>query len=162
VAVHDIRAHDIRAVRYDAPDPQQLTAEVQAEYARRYGGSGDVSPMEADDFAAPRGAFFVLYVDQVPAAMGGWRRGGPNGDDDAEIKRMYVRPRFQRRGLARAMLAHLERLAADDGIVRFVLETGTQQPEAIELYRSSGYTAVPSFGFYAEYDDSIHLAKVLS
>lgn len=104
----------------------------------------------------------MLYVDDVPAAMGGWRRGGPNGVTDAEIKRMYVRPRFQRRGLARVMLAHLEHLAAADGITRFVLETGTEQPEALALYRSSGYTDVDKFGFYAEYDDSIHLAKALS
>lgn len=104
----------------------------------------------------------MLYVDDVPAAMGGWRRGGPNGVTDAEIKRMYVRPRFQRRGLARVMLAHLEQLAAADGITRFVLETGTEQPEALALYRSSGYTDVDKFGFYAEYDDSIHLAKALS
>ena len=155
-------AHDIRAVRYDAPDPQILAAEVQVEYARRYGGTGDISPMEADHFAPPRGAFFVLYVDDVPAAMGGWRRGGPNGDDDAEIKRMYVRPEFQRRGLARAMLAHLELMAVADGITRFVLETGTAQPEAIALYRSSGYADVASFGFYAAYDDSVHLGKTLS
>ena len=149
-------------MRYDEPDPQTLTVELQAEYARRYGGEGDASPMHADDFAPPRGAFFVLYVDDVPAAMGGWRRGGPNGWDDAEIKRMYVRPPFQRQGLARAMLAHLERLATADGVTRFVLETGTQQPEAIALYRSSGYTSIEKFGFYAEYDDSIHLAKHLS
>lgn len=154
--------HDIRAVRYDAPDPQRLAAEVQAEYARRYGGEGDISPMEPDHFAPPCGAFFVLYVDDEPAAMGGWRRGGPNGDDDAEIKRMYVRPQFQRRGLARVMLAHLEAMAAADGITRFVLETGDAQPEAIALYRSSGYVDVDKFGFYAEYDDSVHLGKVLS
>src|SRR5690606_11531971 len=91
-----------------------------------------------------------------------WRRGGPNGDGDAEIKRMYVRPPFQRRGLARTMLTHLEQMAAADGIARFVLETGTEQPEAIALYRSSGYVDVDRFGFYAEYDDSVHLAKVLS
>ena len=154
-------AHEIRAVRYDTDDAQLLTAEVQAEYARRYGGEGDVSPMAADEFAAPRGAFFVLYVDDVPAAMGGWRRGGPAGSTDAEIKRMFVRPAFQRRGLARELLQHLERRAAAEGVTRFVLETGTEQPEAIALYRSSGYHDVPPFGFYAHYDDSVHLAKEL-
>jgi len=157
-----VAEYDIRAVGYDEPDPQMLTAEVQAEYARRYGGEGDISPMDAGTFAAPHGAFFVLYVDDVPAAMGGWRRGGPHGQSDAEIKRMYVRPQFQRRGLARAVLAHLESRAAAEGIGRFVLETGTAQPEAIALYASCGYVSIPSFGFYADYDDSIHLAKVLT
>lgn len=139
-----------------------MTAEVQAEYSRRYGGEGDVSPIDAAEFSPPDGGFFVLYVDDVPAAMGGWRRGGPRGDTDAEIKRMFVRETHQRRGLARAVLAHLERDAAAQGITRLVLETGTAQPEAIALYRSSGYVDEPSFGFYAGYDDSVHLAKPLT
>jgi GNAT superfamily N-acetyltransferase len=135
---------------------------VQAEYARRYGGEGDISPIDLHQFDPPNGYFAMIYVDDVPAAMGGWRRGGPAGETDAEIKRMYVRPAFARRGLARTVLAELERSAAAAGITRLVLETGTAQPEAIALYLSSGYAEVAKFGFYAAYDDSVHLAKSLS
>jgi GNAT superfamily N-acetyltransferase len=134
---------------------------VQQEYARRYGGEGDVSPIDLHQFDPPNGHFVMVYVDDVPAAMGGWRRGGPAGDTDAEIKRMYVRPAFTRRGLARTVLSELERVAADRGITRLVLETGTAQPEAIALYLSSGYVEIAPFGFYADYDDSVHLAKPL-
>ena len=31
-----------------------------------------------------------------------------------------------------------------------VLETGTAQPEAMALYESSGYTPIPSFGYYQD------------
>ena len=31
-----------------------------------------------------------------------------------------------------------------------VLETGLEQPEAIELYESSGYEGVTSFGYYSD------------
>jgi GNAT superfamily N-acetyltransferase len=134
---------------------------VQAEYGRRYGGDGDVSPIDVHQFDAPDGHFVMAYVDDEPAAMGGWRRGGPDGPTDGEIKRMYVRPAFARRGLARAVLAELERTAAAAGITRLVLETGTAQPEAIALYTSSGYAPVAPFGFYASYDDSVHLGKPL-
>jgi ribosomal protein S18 acetylase RimI-like enzyme len=65
---------------------------------------------------------------------------------------MYVVPAAQRRGLARRMLGHLEATAADAGIQALVLETGMKQPEAIELYRSSGYEPIPSFGYYADSD----------
>ena len=35
----------------------------------------------------------MVYVDDVPAAMGGWRRHAPLAEwDDAEIKRMYRPP----------------------------------------------------------------------
>lgn len=138
-----------------------MTTEVQAEYGRRYGGEGDISPIGADEFTPPDGTFLVLDVDGRAAAMGGWRRGGPQGDTDAEVKRMFVRETHRRRGLARIVLAELERTAVEAGIRRLVLETGEQQPEAIALYRSCGYVDEPSFGFYADYDDSVHLAKTL-
>ncbi|MCL8250711.1 GNAT family N-acetyltransferase [Aeromicrobium fastidiosum] len=152
---------DLRVVSYGSDDAQLLTAEVQAEYGRRYGGDGDVSPIDVHQFDAPDGHFVMAYVGDEAAAMGGWRRGGPEGATDGEIKRMYVRPAFARRGLARAVLAELERTARSAGITRLVLETGTAQPEAIALYTSSGYGPVPAFGFYAGYDDSVHLGKPL-
>ncbi|MGJ9423892.1 GNAT family N-acetyltransferase [Aeromicrobium sp. CF3.5] len=134
---------------------------MQAEYRRRYGGPGDVAPIDPNEFDAPSGLFVLVYVDGDLAAMGGWRRHSElPGRADAEIKRMFVRPRFQRRGLARELLAHLERTALDAGVQRLVLETGPAQPEAIELYRSSGYVEVEAFGYYAG-QGSTHLGKVL-
>ncbi|KAA1376299.1 GNAT family N-acetyltransferase [Aeromicrobium fastidiosum] len=153
---------DLRVVSYASDDAQLLTVEVQAEYGRRYGGEGDISPIDLHQFDAPEGHFVMIYVDDVPAAMGGWRRGGPGGATDGEIKRMFVRPAFARRGLARTILAELERTAIAAGITRLVLETGTAQPEAIALYESSGYATIPAFGFYADYDDSVHLAKTIA
>ncbi|MFI5428492.1 GNAT family N-acetyltransferase [Aeromicrobium sp. UC242_57] len=135
---------------------------MQAEYGRRYGGDGDVAPIDVHQFDPPGGHFVMIYVDEVPAAMGGWRRGGPAGQSDAEIKRMFVRPAFARQGLARQILAELETTAAAAGATRLVLETGTAQPEAIALYTSAGYESIPKFGFYADYDDSVHLAKVIA
>jgi GNAT superfamily N-acetyltransferase len=63
---------------------------------------------------------------------------------------MYVAPRARRRGLARVTLAHLEETARAAGAQAIVLETGLAQPEAIALYESSGYVAIPSFGFYRD------------
>ncbi len=151
----------VRVARYDDADVVAMTAEVQAEYGRRYGGDGDASPIDAAEFAPPRGLFLVADVDGVPAAMGGWRRGGPAGDTDAEVKRMYVRDAFRRRGLARLVLGELERTAAQAGIDRLVLETGSKQPEAMAMYYSSGYEDVEPFGYYACSPSSIHLAKRL-
>ncbi|MEG9225943.1 GNAT family N-acetyltransferase [Aeromicrobium sp. Sec7.5] len=154
-------ALDITVASYGGDDAKLLTAEVQAEYGRRYGGDGDISPIEPAQFDAPDGRFVIGYLDGEPAASGGWRRGGPRGTTDAEIKRMYVRPQFARQGHARAVLAELERSAREAGITRLVLETGLAQPEAIALYTSSGYEAIEPFGFYAAYDDSAHYGKIL-
>ncbi len=149
-------------VRYDHPDAVKLTELVQAEYVRRYATEvGDASPVDPEEFDHPNGIFFIGYVDEIPVAMGGWRRGGPLGQSDGEIKRMFVLDSHRGRGYSRQVLEELERSAARQGIRRLVLETGTEQPEAIALYRSAGYVDVEPFGFYAEYDDSVHLAKTL-
>ncbi|KRC66819.1 acetyltransferase [Aeromicrobium sp. Root236] len=153
---------ELRAASYDSADAQLLTAEVQQEYVRRYGGEGDTAPVDTSEFDGEGGRFFMVYVDDVPAAMGGWRRHEPLAEwRDAEIKRMYVRPAFQRRGLARLLLSELERTAAEAGITRLILETGLEQPEAIAMYRSAGYDDIPAFGYYADDELSVHLGKVL-
>lgn len=153
---------ELRVAAYDSADAQLLTAEVQQEYVRRYGGDGDTAPVDTSEFDEPNGRFFMVYVDDVPAAMGGWRRHAPLAEwEDAEIKRMYVRPAFQRRGVARLILAELERTAAEAGITRLILETGLEQPEGIALYRSAGYEDIPPFGHYADDPLSVHLGKPL-
>lgn len=149
-------------VGYDHADAVKLTELVQAEYVRRYHSEvGDASPMDPGQFTHPNGIFFIGYVEDVPVAMGGWRRGGPGGDSDGEIKRMFVLDSQRGKGYSRQVLDEIERSAARQGITRLVLETGTEQPEAIALYRSAGYVDIEPFGFYAAYDDSVHLAKPL-
>ena len=100
------------------PDAQLLVEAVQEEYVARY-GSCDESPIDPRDFEDPLGRFFVGYLDGVPVATGAWRRSGVRAlgvEVTAEVKRMYVVPAAQRRGLARQMLAHLEASAAEAGI----------------------------------------------
>jgi GNAT superfamily N-acetyltransferase len=132
-------------------DAQALVAQVQQEYARLY-GEPDTTPLDAGMFFPPGGAFFVGYHEDVPVAMGGWRRRcdvQPWGlTQAAEIKRMYVAPAARRRGVARAVLGHLEATAREAGADVMVLETGTAQPEAIALYVEAGYQPIASFGHY--------------
>ncbi len=139
---------ELRACPYEAPEVVRMVAEVQDEYVVRYGGP-DAAAVDPDEFRPPLGLFLVGALDGEPVAIGGWRRmGGPDGST-AEIKRMYVSIPVRRRGLARLLLAELEASAAAAGITHLVLNTGTEQPEAVALYEASGYTAVPDFGHYA-------------
>jgi GNAT superfamily N-acetyltransferase len=146
------------------PDAAVLVEEVQEEYVRRYGGR-DETPIDPTYFDAPRGAFFVGYLDGRPVATGAWRR---RSDVQvgattltAEVKRMYVAPGARGLGLARAVLAHLEGTARAAGAEAMVLETGARQPEAIALYESSGYLPIPGFGHYRDSPLSRCLARSL-
>jgi len=147
----------IDIVSYDHPDAAALIAELQAEYVVRY-GEQDGTLVAPEQFAPPLGLFLIGYLEDEPVACGGWRS---HGDGVAELKRMYVSPRFRGRGLARAMLAELERTAGAAGHTRIILESGQNQPEALAMYASSGYTPVPSFGHYADHELSVHLGKTI-
>lgn len=78
----------------------------------------------------------------------------------AEIKRMFVRPENRGRGVAGRILAELETWAQELDFAECVLETGIKQPEAIRLYRKSGYEIIPSYGQYLNVENSVCMKKV--
>ena len=149
--------YTLSQTRFDNPVAQTLCAELQEEYVRRYGG-GDETQLGEDDFHPPNGDFIVAYDETgEPAGCGGWR----SHEDDAEMKRVYVRESARRQGLARLLVAAVEASATQAGRKRLILETGPRQPEAVAMYGALGYVPVTPFGHYACTDGSLHLGKEL-
>ena len=134
----------LREVAADDPVALRLTEAMGEELSKRY-GDGGLSPASPEQFRAP-GTFLVADLDGVPVGCGGLR---PGADRTAEVKRMYVDPAARGRGVARALLRALVEHARGNGLHRLLLETGTEQPEAMALYESEGWTRVPPFGHYA-------------
>ena len=139
------------------PAVQALLLDVLDELSERYGGSGDDTPVAADDFTPPKGAFFVADDGDRLVGCAGWRR----HDDDAELKRMFTAKAARKRGLGRRMLAAIEDSARAAGCRRLILETGGKQPEAIALYRTAGYVRIEDFGYYKDHADVLSFAKEL-
>ncbi len=79
-----------------------------------------------------------------------------------EVKRMYVMPGHRGKGIATKILAELENWAAELSCSKCVLETGKKQPEAISLYRKSGYTQIPNYGQYVGVENSVCFEKKIS
>jgi ribosomal protein S18 acetylase RimI-like enzyme len=154
----------LRRVPYDHPDAVALTDAAQEFYVLLYGGP-DKTPFTPEEFTSPHGAFLVGYLDDEPVVMGGWRFTSaaiPCAERPAEIKRMFVREDHRGLGLARRMLAALEADAAAAGADWMVLETGRPQTAAVALYRSSGYTDIERFGYYADEPDALNLGRPLT
>jgi len=63
-------------------------------------------------------------------------------ESSAELRRMYVSPEARRRGVARLMLAHAERLCRSAGLDRLTLSTSEVQTSALALYRASGFELI--------------------
>jgi GNAT superfamily N-acetyltransferase len=92
-----------------------------------------------DDFHGPGAAWLVVYEGDVPVACGGVRELAPGV---AEVKRMFVTASARGRGHGRALLAELERLAAQSGCDRVRLYTTGVLREARALYSACGYRPV--------------------
>ncbi len=153
----------IRPIRYGAPVVQALVGEAMADLGERYGGSGDGTPVDAIEFDPPDGAFLVAYLDGVAVGCGGWRSylDQSDGDETAEVKRMYTRPHARGHGVARAVLAAIEESARAQGRKRVILETGLKQSEAIRLYERAGYDRIENFGHYKDSPGCVSFGRSL-
>jgi ribosomal protein S18 acetylase RimI-like enzyme len=69
----------------------------------------------------------------------------PLSDGDCEIKRLYVRPDFRRRGLAIALMRAAEEFARSYGYGSVYLDTKSRMVEAIALYERLGYEHIPPY-----------------
>ncbi len=115
--------------------------------------------VEPDKLDAP-GCCLLLgrNVEGEAVACGALRR---LSDDQAEIKRMYVVPKYRGQALGRRILEGLEARAAAFGYKSLRLETGERQPAAIGLYRSFGYVQIPCYNEYAYDPHSLCFEKRL-
>lgn len=125
---------------------QPLIAELAIEYATRYDGTEErvlrwLRGHPPEEFAPPGGAMVIGLVDGQPVTGGAFRRFGVvDGDETAELKRIWTDRRYRRRGYGRILLEELESRIACLGYRRIYLTTGDRQPEAEALYASAGYT----------------------
>jgi GrpB-like predicted nucleotidyltransferase (UPF0157 family)/GNAT superfamily N-acetyltransferase len=90
----------------------------------------------------PNGVLLLARGDGEPAGLGGIRF---LDAEAAEVKSMYVSPAFRGHGLARAILAELERIARERGCRRLRLDTSDYLTAAIALYRAAGFHEVSSY-----------------
>lgn len=78
-----------------------------------------------------------------------------------EVKRMFVPVEKRGKGIAGEILKELETWAWELDNLKCILETGIMQPEAISLYKKSGYRFIDNYGQYAGVENSICFEKLL-
>ena len=80
-------------------------------------------------------------------------------DGYGELKRMFVPPQHRGRGIAKAIMTHLEAHAAQRNCPLLRLETGIHQPEAHGLYARAGYVRRGPYGDYPNDPLSVFMEK---
>lgn len=117
-----------------------LLRELGDEYTARYGGDAhaELARYPDEEFTPAHGGVLLLLLERgEPVAGGAFRRYDATS---AELKRIWTHSAHRRRGLARRVVAELERVARARGYRRIYLTTGPRQPEARGLYLATGYT----------------------
>jgi DNA-binding MarR family transcriptional regulator len=116
-----------------------------AELSRRFEEGYDAvkaGPPDADQMRRPKGAFFIAYSDGLPIGcviLKGY------GHDWAEIKRLWVADSARGLGLAHRLMGAAEEAALSLGINTLRLDTNHRLPEAIAMYRKTGWYEIPRF-----------------
>lgn len=91
----------------------------------------------------------------------------PNQPHRAEVRKLIVHPAFRNRGIARALMAEIETMAATRGRSLITLDTRAGD-KAEPLYRSLGYVPVgivPGYSrdvFEDRFDDCVIMYKMLA
>src|SRR5262245_49919422 len=95
---------------------EELDRDLLDRYPRQ-----NIHGVQLHEIEGSQGFFVIARFDGRPAGCGAVR---VIGSGAGEVKRMFVRPEFRRRGVARAVLAKLETNAREMGLHTLRLETG--------------------------------------
>lgn len=121
---------------WDAPDSENLRAELYAELDERYDGVSSGEPTD------PIVVFVVARAaDGTPVGCGGLQRLGPA---ETQIVHLYVASEARGSGTARVLLRALENRARTAGLTLVTAQLGARQPDAMRFLERHGYGRVPT------------------
>ena len=79
-----------------------------------------------------------------------------------ELKRVFIRPDFQGRGIGTRLVSLLMEWAEELGYERMLLETGELLTESCAVYRKLGFEVIPNYGPYVDMAESLCMAGNLA
>jgi GNAT superfamily N-acetyltransferase len=80
----------------------------------------------------------------------------------AEVKRVFIKKEYRRKGISEFLMRRLEQRAAEKGYYKLVLETGAPLVEAMGLYNKIGFSVIENYGQYKCMKESICMGKDIS
>lgn len=152
------KSNEIQIVRANSKDPDfiELVKLLDAELAIRDGDDhtfyDQFNKIDLIKYAV------ILYQNGLPQGCGALKQFESNV---MEVKRMFTAVTGRNQGFASKILIELENWAREMNYEKCILETGIMQPEAINLYKKSGYQIINNYGQYAGVENSICFEKKL-
>jgi DNA-binding MarR family transcriptional regulator/GNAT superfamily N-acetyltransferase len=137
IAIEEVDPRD-DAARY-------CLGEYYSELGRRFEKGFDVSRSrdpDAADMVRPRGAFLLAVSDGLPIGCVGLKG---TGGEVAEIKRLWICQTARGFGIAKRLMHAVESAARELSVKTLRLDTNRALPEALKLYRRSGWVEIDRF-----------------
>jgi putative acetyltransferase len=100
----------------------------------------------------------IAYSNGIAVGCGAFKK---YSDHRIEVKRMFVRQEYRRKGIAEKILQELEAWASELGFIEAILETGKGQPESQALYQKIGFSVTENYGQYIGVEISVCMRKQL-
>jgi len=151
----DIRIDDLQGSAIQA----LLQAHLDAMY--EHSPPESVHALDLEALRHPSITFWTAWEGDELLGCGALKQ---HNADHGELKSMRTANAHVRRGIARAILRHIESAARVKGIQRISLETGPHAPFAAaqKLYASEGFVECEPFADYVLDPYSLFMTKVLA
>ena len=100
----------------------------------------------------------IAYDNDIPVGSASFKK---YDDENAEVKRVFVKEEYRGQGISNELMKMLEQRAREKGFKYFILESGEPLVSAMALYRKIGYKVIPNYGQYVNMEESICMKKKL-
>jgi putative acetyltransferase len=149
-------------IALDDPSTPDVRALLEVHRAFSYANSPpeDVHVMDIDALQSNDVSFFSCREDGALLGVGALKR---LDDRHAELKSMHTAEAARRRGVARALVDHLLRVARERGFSQISIETGALDAYAAAraLYIGAGFQPCAPFADYCESPNSTFMTLAL-
>jgi len=108
-------------------------------------------------YESPKGMILLCRANGLYYACVAVR---PNQDEIAEIKRMYVKPEFQGRGVGQALLDYSIDFCKKAGYGKVRLDTLNTMKPAMSLYQKNGFIIIPAY-YHNPLPEAVYFEKML-
>lgn len=100
----------------------------------------------------------IAYDNDIPVGSASFKK---YDDENAEVKRVFVKKEYRGQGISNELMKMLEQRAREKGFKFFILESGEPLVSAMALYKKIGYKVIPNYGQYVDMKDSVCMKKKL-
>lgn len=125
----------------DGQPVRRLVFDILNEY--RVPADPDDSDQDVMSFGEDLNPRTLYFVAESQGVILGCVIVTPTDRESGKLSKLFVDPRYRRRGIGRKLMDQAVRTAAGHGYVRLVIHTRARYREAISFYESSGWQRGP-------------------